>query len=133
MSYRLNFSIFVISILYTFSAGYAFAHSWMAPADEAKKNNPIASSKDSIANGKVIFDNKCIYCHGNGAKGSSKNATGLSKDTPNLVKRLKTHTDGDFHWKIINGKGEMPSFQKDLTYEEIWDIINYIKSLEDEK
>ena len=40
------------------------------------------------------------------------------------------HTDGDFFWKIQNGKGEMPSFKEDLSGNDIWNVINYIKSSE---
>lgn len=126
ITFYITISIFCISI-----AGHSFAHSWMAPKDEAKKTNPIALSNKSVANGQNIFENKCSYCHGNKAKGISKKDTGLSKDTPNLIQRLNNHTDGDFHWKIINGKDEMPAFKDDLTDNEIWDIINYLKKLKE--
>lgn len=48
-------------------------------------------------------------------------------ETPNLKQRLKTHSDGDFFWKINEGRGQMPSFKDELSDEEKWYIINYIK------
>ena len=38
------------------------------------------------------------------------------------------HPDGDFFWKIQEGRGDMPSFNDDLSEEQIWEIINYIRS-----
>ena len=46
-----------------------------------------------------------------------------------LVKRLINHTEGDFFWKIQNGKGKMPSFKEDLLEKQIWNIVNFIKGL----
>ena len=123
--------VIVVSLLCIIIHGHSFAHSWMAPADEAKKINPIKSTTTSLANGQVLFGSKCLSCHGKGAEGISKETTGLSKDTPNLIRRLKNHTEGDFHWKIKNGKEDMPSFKKELSDNDIWDIVNYLKSLQE--
>lgn len=37
-------------------------------------------------------------------------------------------TDGEHFWKISRGRGPMPSFEKDLTVEERWHVINYINT-----
>ncbi|WP_163337759.1 cytochrome c [Desulfopila sp. IMCC35008] len=76
-----------------------FAHSWMAPEIEAQKSNPIPISTESVQQGQALFAELCGSCHGTNAAGMSKEETGLNKDTPNLPTRLKTHTDGDFHWE----------------------------------
>jgi mono/diheme cytochrome c family protein len=119
----------VMSVLFFFLQSQSFAHSWMAPENEAKKKNPIPISDESTKNGHALFMDLCSSCHGLGAVGLSKEKTGLIKDTPNLSNRLKTHSDGDFHWKILNGKTDMPSFKDELSEKEVWDVINYIKIL----
>lgn len=125
---KIKFSILTAAFsIYVCLPNHSFAHSWMAPAEEASKKNPVTGSAKSVERGRAIYQNQCEYCHGDGAKGLSKMETGLTKNTPNLLKRLKSHSDGDFHWKILNGKGDMPSFKNDLSENEIWDIINYIK------
>ncbi len=53
---------------------------------------------------------------------------GLEKSPPNLKERIKMHPDGDFFWKIQEGRGDMPSFNEDLTEEQIWEVINFIRS-----
>ena len=113
----------VVLILFTENV---LAHSWMAPKAAADKQNPTPLSAVSINRGKAIYLESCAYCHGENLKGLKPAASGLQKDTPDLRQRLKTHTEGDFHWKIQTGKGEMPSFKEDLTDKEIWDIINFI-------
>jgi mono/diheme cytochrome c family protein len=47
----------------------------------------------------------------------------------NLVMRLRNHSEGDFFWKISNGRGLMPGFEDQLRETQIWDVINFIKSL----
>lgn len=116
-------------VLILFLHGLCFAHSWMAPADAAKKKNPVPIAAESVIQGQTIFAELCASCHGIKATGISKEITGLGKDSPNLPNRLETHTDGDFHWKILNGKGDMPSFKEELSENETWDIVNYIRSL----
>ena len=123
-----------ISILITIFIGSlffetSFAHNWMAPEQEAKKSNPIPFTQESVEKGKDIYSAQCSFCHGEKPTGLPKQETGLSMDTPNLVDRLKNHTEGDFHWKITNGRNGMPSFSEELSDAEIWHVINYIKSL----
>jgi len=104
------------------------AHEWMAPADEEKRPNPVASGMKSIERGKIIYLENCAVCHGERIDGMKAEETGLQMDSPNLKKRLLTHTDGDFFWKIQNGRGDMPPFREDLTEEQTWDVINYIRN-----
>jgi mono/diheme cytochrome c family protein len=106
----------------------SIAHEWMAPEAEGKRINPVASDKKSIERGKIMYIDNCATCHGEKLEGMKAEETGLQMESPNLKKRLLTHTDGDFFWKIQNGRGDMPSFKEDLTEEQTWDVINYIRS-----
>ena len=106
----------------------SLAHEWMAPADEGKRPNPVVSDLNSIERGKNIYLNNCAACHGENIEGMKAEATGLQMDSPDLKQRLLTHTDGDFFWKIKHGRGDMPSFKEDLSEEQTWDVINYIRS-----
>ena len=106
----------------------SMAHEWMAPEDEGKRPNPVVSDTNSIERGKTIYLDNCAACHAENITGMKAEDTGLQMDSPDLKKRLLTHTDGDFFWKIQNGRGDMPAFKEDLTEEQIWDVINYIRS-----
>ena len=123
-----SFTAAVIAAVIFIGFGMGVAHEWMAPADEGNRVNPIAADQTSIAQGKIIYLDNCAACHGEQIEGMKAEETGLSMDSPDLKLRLLTHTDGDFFWKIRNGRGDMPSFQDELSDNEIWNVINYIRS-----
>jgi mono/diheme cytochrome c family protein len=128
LNYGLPVTMAALSIL--LFSGALLAHSWRAPETEAERQNPIPLNEDSSGRGRRIFMQKCTFCHGNGAEGLSSESTGLQKDTPNLMQRLKNHSEGDFHWKIKTGKDQMPSFRTGLSDCDIWDVVNLIKSID---
>jgi mono/diheme cytochrome c family protein len=103
------------------------AHSWMAPKEAAEIKNPIVLDAESARKGKEAYLDLCAACHGDNLEGLKAEEAGLDIDTPNLKQRLKTHTDGDFFWKINEGRGEMPSFKDELSDDEKWQIIYYIR------
>ena len=121
----LVFSLVATSIL-------AFAHEmtgWIAPEEAKKIKNPIKPTKASIEKGKEIYEKKCALCHG--AKGDGKGPAGAGL-TPKPTNFKDSHgekmTDGEHFWKITTGRGPMPPFEKDLTAEERWHVINYINT-----
>jgi len=111
-----------------------FAHAktgWIAPEEAKKMKNPIKMTKDSIQRGKEIYEKKCALCHGVDGGGEGPASAGLNPK-PTSFKGLHGHggqfSDGEHFWKITTGKGGMPSFDKDLTVEERWYVINYINT-----
>ncbi len=125
---KITFSIICLTATVLFSEVKATAHEWMAPREMAEIENPLPATPEIIKQGKGIYQQECSYCHGENLAGLSGEITGLTKPTPNLKERLKTHSDGDFFWKIQNGKGDMPSFKDDLNDEEIWSILQFTRS-----
>lgn len=125
-----NILPFIITglVVIGFSPTLLNAHSWMAPKHEATQRDPRPADQQSIQSGQALFVESCAQCHGADGLGLPATTTQLGSDTPNLPQRLKSHTDGDFHWKIRTGRGEMPAFEKDLSADEIWDIIHFIRS-----
>ncbi len=113
--------------LFGFATIQVMAHSWMAPKEAAEMKNPIVLDAESARKGKEAYLDNCASCHGDNLEGLKAEEAGLDIDTPNLKHRLKTHTEGDFFWKINEGRGEMPAFKDELSDDEKWHIINYIK------
>ncbi len=101
---------------------------WMAHEQEAHRVNPIQADQKSVARGRDSYLRNCSSCHGENAEGLDAQIVGLEKSPPNLKERIKMHPDGDFFWKIQKGRGDMPSFRDDLTDEQTWEVINYIRS-----
>ena len=125
---KVIFSIICLAAIVIFSELTVTAHEWMAPKEFADIQNPLPVEPETISHGKGLYQQLCSDCHGENLAGLSAEITGLTKPTPNLKARLKTHSDGDFFWKIENGKGDMPSFKDELNDEEIWSILQFIRS-----
>ena len=110
----------------------AFAHEmtgWIAPEEAKQMKNPIQATKASIQKGKEIYEKKCALCHGIKGDGKGPASVGLNPKPTNFRdSHGEKMTDGEHFWKITTGKGSMPSFEKDLTVEERWHVINYINT-----
>ena len=97
------------------------------PSSEAIVKYDILSQWDLKAE-KTYFKN-CASCHGAKAMGDGPAAAALNPKPANLAMMAGMHPDGDFAWKISNGRGVMPAWKGTLSETEIWELVNYIKSL----
>jgi cytochrome c oxidase cbb3-type subunit 3 len=101
-------------------------------AEAAKLQNPVQASPDSIAAGKQSFNRYCANCHGLNAEGSPGND--LTPEAPDLTDKTWKHgsTDGEIFNSIKNGVApdfNMGAFKDQLKDEDIWNVVNYIRSL----
>jgi mono/diheme cytochrome c family protein len=102
---------------------------WTAPKKAIEQVNPVAVDSNSISNGFKIFTELCARCHGDQGLGDGPDGSGLSVKPTNLKAMAGGHPEGDFAWKIKNGRGEMPAWDDELEEKEIWYLVNYIQSL----
>lgn len=95
-----------------------------APAAAAKElKNPHAGKPESIKEGEKIFDEKCAECHGGDAMGMS--GPDLTDD-----RWIYGGTDAAVFETVSGGrKGGMPSWRGQLTEDQVWKVIAYIRSL----
>jgi len=100
---------------------------WMAPTDAAKRPNPVKADRASLERGKKLFEANCVVCHGQGGRGDGSGAKDLDPRPADLVRMGPGHSDGDFAWKIAEGRTPMPPFKSSLSEAQIWDVVNYIK------
>ena len=130
-SYRQHgYFFFILLITYAFSLPMtAIAHAWKAPPDAAQKINPLQMSEASIQEGRKSYAYHCASCHGKNARGDGPDAKDLYPKPADLLKRLEDHSEGDFFWKVSNGRGDMPGFREQFSDRQIWEVINFIKSL----
>jgi len=102
---------------------------WKAPARAARKVNPIPSDEKSIALGKAVYIRECLSCHGATGKGDGPQAKDLERPVGNLSDpKVLEETDGALYWKVTEGKKPMPTFDRKLTEEERWQVINYVRT-----
>ena len=132
-----TFAILLVLPILFISSAHEKVHSktspvhghWSAPPEAVERANPIPRIQTSIARGKNLFKTYCIACHGPGGRGDGPAAVGLNPKPPNLVKMAGHHADGDIAWKIANGRGPMPGWEKTISEEDIWHLTNFIQSL----
>ena len=106
----------------------AGAH-WMSPKGEAEKPNPVKADAVSIERGKKSYELLCAACHGATAMGDGAAGAALNPKPTNLKAMSGGHPDGDFAWKIANGRGAMPAWKSVLKEDQVWDLVNYIQNL----
>jgi mono/diheme cytochrome c family protein len=95
--------------------------------------NPVASSAKSVAAGQELYQKYCKFCHGDTAKGDGTLAPSGSRPR-NLTDEAwqRKVTDGEIFASIRDGVGpkfQMKGFRSKLTPQEMWHLVNYVRSL----
>jgi mono/diheme cytochrome c family protein len=92
--------------------------------------NPLLFSEEVVALGKRKFNTFCSPCHGNTADGDSR-LRGQFPSPPTLHStKVREYPDGMIYHIITNGQNAMPSYAYQVTREERWAIINYLRVLQ---
>jgi copper transport protein len=97
-------------------------------------DNPIEASSESISRGQQNFLANCVSCHGPAGRGDGPQAASLDIPPADLTaSHARSHRDEDLYYWIQNGivESAMPPFADVLDEDEIWDTVNYIRSLQD--
>ena len=104
---------------------------WKVTPEEAARENPLKPDKESLAQGRVLFESQCGMCHGVKGDGKGSLAPDLGVDIPDYTKpeTLKGLSDGALLAMITKGKGKMPGGEGRFTDEQKWKMINYIRTL----
>lgn len=96
-----------------------------------KLNNPIKATASSLDRGKRLYEIYCALCHGDDAKGKGPVA-GKFVPPPDLTLDVfRKRPDGFLYETIRAGGPIMPGQGEALTPEERWDIVNYLRSLQE--
>lgn len=100
-----------------------------------KMKNPIASSPETIAKGKTVYEGKgtCIKCHGPAGAGDGPFGKNLKPSPRSLinVEWAKSRTDGELFWIIKNGSpgtGMVSLIPSDINEDDAWHVIHYIRT-----
>lgn len=91
---------------------------------------PIKSSPDSIQRGSVLFGLHCQLCHGKTGEGNGPVGAFFTPKPANLTSpAIQQFADADLFKFITNGFGVMPPMYENLTINERWDVINFVRTL----
>ena len=99
--------------------------------------NPVTSTPASVAAGAQQYAKACAVCHGASGTGDGKLAAATAaygKRPSDLTDAVWDHgsTDGEIFVVIRDGiepDFNMPGFKARLSETEIWNVVNYVRSL----
>lgn len=94
-------------------------------------SNPYPGSAQSVARGKLLYDQHCQICHGLGGKGDGPAAKGIDADMDDLsdLPAPPIFPDGVIVYRIANGRNAMPAWRETLSHHQMWDVLNYLRFL----
>lgn len=132
--YSVTVLVTVIAAAIVFSFAFQQNKEWKAPESAKSKKTPISSNEASIAAGKKIYEKDCMNCHGKKGKGDGKDAANQDVTVADLSSvKVQAQSDGEIFWKISEGKKPMPSNKKDHSEDQIWQLVNYVRTLAKKK
>lgn len=120
--YLFLFAIVLISVRLS-------AQEWVVPAENGAKLSPFAFNDSTRKAGAELYNLNCKSCHGDPGKNNVINLVPAPPDPASA--KMQTNSDGAIHYKLVEGRGPMPSFKNILSSSDMWRVISYIRSFND--
>ncbi|MGA2456227.1 MAG: cytochrome c [Terriglobales bacterium] len=103
-------------------------------AEAAGRVNPVKPTQESLSKGKKLYVIDCAMCHGKDGDGKGDMASDMKNVTDfTNPDAMKDSSDGTLFYVIRNGKGDMPPEGDRAKDDDIWNMVNYIRSLAKKK
>jgi mono/diheme cytochrome c family protein len=103
---------------------------WVVPDNFKSMKNPVAQSDASTKAGLAVFTKNCASCHGKTGLGDGVKARTLKDFPGNFSKAdFQSLADGDIFYRTKTGRGEMPKYDGKLADDDIWNVVNYLRTL----
>jgi len=102
-----------------------------APVDTSMSAGGGGTAGGSLAEGKAIYTQRCVLCHGPDGRGDGPGAKGLKPAPRNHHDQayMNSRTDEQLSEVIHKGKGAMPAWGKVLTDQQIASVLLYVREL----
>ncbi|NPA34810.1 MAG: cytochrome c [Chlorobi bacterium] len=97
--------------------------------------NTLPKTEEVIAKGKQLYEIYCAPCHGTTGEGNGPvvEVGGFPPPPTYYQDRIYSLADGQMFHVITYGKNLMGSFRYQLTPEERWAVVHYIRHLQDQR
>lgn len=99
-------------------------------------DNPLPVTQDNLMRGRLIFQQRCIGCHGEGGAGVSQAARFLRPmpadfTSPDDAENGSDASPGNFYYRILRGipGSAMENFGTRLRVDDIWRVTLFLKSI----
>jgi mono/diheme cytochrome c family protein len=98
------------------------------------RTNPFPISKAGLAAAKPLYETNCGICHGEKGDGAGylvRDGGAYPAQPANLINdAMISSTEGRLYYAIMYGKNVMGGYADKLNFEERWQVIHYIHSLQ---
>ena len=96
----------------------------------ATLHNPQAADDSSLARGQRKFMRTCVPCHGPNLAGDGPVAALFMQPPDLLAQPTRERADGYIYSYIRHGGAVMPSYGAQVTSQEAWDVINFVRHMQ---
>jgi mono/diheme cytochrome c family protein len=102
---------------------------WDVPANYKTMKNPQKATPESINTGKALYNQHCASCHGKKGLGDGPKARTLDTPSGDMSGAVyQNQTDGEHFYKTKFGRGDMPKYDKKISDEDMWHMVNYMRT-----
>ena len=94
-----------------------------------------ADTKASVASGSTLYSSECSLCHGSDGRTPTPMGRWMYPRAADLTsEQVQSYSDQELFWIIQNGIRftGMPGFGKVETGDNIWNLVNYVRTLRGE-
>lgn len=131
MKSKYSFLMIVVLTIMGSNTIIAQDKNWIAPEYSNSLVNPFKDNESATKEGKAIFTQMCVICHGITGQGNGEAGLSLERKPANfLALKVLNETDGAIFWKLNEGKAPMASYKELLREDQLWKLVNYIRKLE---
>jgi mono/diheme cytochrome c family protein len=103
---------------------------WVVPPTFKSLKNPVSMSDASTKTGQVLYTKTCAACHGKAGIGDGVKSRSLKTPMNDFSKaEYQDQTDGELFYKTKIGRGDMPKYEGKLSDDDIWNLVNYTRTL----
>lgn len=130
MNNRMCMKYFVpIALFMILTPAFGWGQDWVVPAERKGRLSTFPFTDETRQSGEKLYITNCISCHGTPGKSNYINLVPSPGDP--AKEKIQGNSDGEIFHKVSAGRGQMPSFRNVLTGDEIWHVVSYIRSFND--
>jgi mono/diheme cytochrome c family protein len=91
--------------------------------------NPYHRDQPTLDKGKALYETYCLVCHGAEGKGDGPIASKIPPPTAYKSDRVMGFLPGRIFHVITMGSNKMPSYAAQLSPDDRWLIVNYVRAV----
>ncbi|MEN9722055.1 MAG: hypothetical protein RJB38_41 [Pseudomonadota bacterium] len=96
----------------------------------AKLVNPLPRTKANLLRGQKQFNTYCIVCHGAYGEGDGSVVPKMPRPPTLQSEKVQKWQDGRIFHVITAGQNVMPSYASQISQEDRWAIVHYLRALQ---